>query len=132
MWKSDLVYYTVRIIFCNKPTNDQTSENSTKEAEKRHIDVISILQKVNNSNSCDSSFLASKDIENDFYKPNFKCILTKGDQYRPVIDVDNKSFEIKETIFKLFAENTKYGTDKIPPSVELLIAHFLNSLLTWS
>ena len=65
----------------NDQTSTQTNKNSTQEAENRYSDVISMLQKANSANTSDNSCPTSKEKENDFYKPNFKCITNKGDQY---------------------------------------------------
>ena len=98
------------------------NQNSTRETEKRaYVDVLSILKEGGNLDTRDDPCPTSQEKEKNFYAPNFNHIGSKINEYKPVIDVDSASFKIKETVFKLFGENS---TKEIPPSVDALMEHF--------
>ena len=110
--------------FTNDPIANSMNQNSTTEAEKRsYVDVLSILKEGGILDTCEKSFPTSKEKkkENNFYKPNFNHIWNKTNEYKPAIDADSASFKIKETIFKLFGENS---TKEILPSVDALMELF--------
>ena len=85
-----------------------------------YVDVLSILKEGGNSDTCDDPCPTSKEKEKTFYTPNFSQFWSKTKEYKPVIDVDSASFQIKETVFTLFGEKS---TKEISPSADALMKY---------